>query len=686
MNMNTICPKGAISAMTFTPRFPQFLHGGDYNPDQWLDRPDILDRDIEMMHKAHVNCVSIGIFSWALLEPEEGVYDFDWLDEVIDRLWKGGIHIILATPSGARPAWMAQKYPEVLRVESNFQRNHFGNRHNHCPSSPVYREKVQAIDTQLAIRYAGHPAVILWHLSNEYSGDCRCPLCQEKWRTWLKERYGTIDELNRRWWTSFWSMRYTDWSQVEPPSPVGQSSNTSMQVDWRRFSTQQCKDFILMEKAAVQAVNPDLKCTANLMERFWDYDYFSLAEAIDVVSWDAYPQWHGESDMARAAEFAMNHEMMRSFKDQPFLLMESTPSLVNWKRVNKLKRPGMHMLSSMQALAHGSQSVLYFQWRKGRGGAEMFHGAVVDHDGRDDTRVFQDVTAVGEALERLQPLYDAPKRKPQVCILYDWSSWWAVEFAQAGQLGHMNYFDTVNMHYRALWQQGVSVDFRDMRPCTDLSGYDLVVAPLLFMIRDGFDAKLREYVKNGGHLLMTYFSGVVDDTDLAWLGGAPHGLTEVLGVRGTELDALHPQDVNALVLKDGRRFAIHELCEIPEDLGAETLGSYERDFYAGLPCLTRNAYGAGEAYYLAAKVEQAGLDAIYADIVDALGIVRALPDALPEGVVATERGGAIFLQNYSGQARQVSLAAEYTDLLTDTVVTGDFDMPVNGVMVLQPRE
>ena len=686
MNMNTICPKGAISAMTFTPRFPQFLHGGDYNPDQWLDRPDILDRDIEMMHKAHVNCVSIGIFSWALLEPEEGVYNFDWLDEVIDRLWKGGIHIILATPSGARPAWMAQKYPEVLRVESNFQRNHFGNRHNHCPSSPVYREKVQAIDTQLAIRYAGHPAVILWHLSNEYSGDCRCPLCQEKWRTWLKERYGTIDELNRRWWTSFWSMRYTDWSQVEPPSPVGQSSNTSMQVDWRRFSTQQCKDFILMEKAAVQAVNPDLKCTANLMERFWDYDYFSLAEAIDVVSWDAYPQWHGESDMARAAEFAMNHEMMRSFKDQPFLLMESTPSLVNWKRVNKLKRPGMHMLSSMQALAHGSQSVLYFQWRKGRGGAEMFHGAVVDHDGRDDTRVFQDVTAVGEALERLQPLYDAPKRKPQVCILYDWSSWWAVEFAQAGQLGHMNYFDTVNMHYRALWQQGVSVDFRDMRPCTDLSGYDLVVAPLLFMIRDGFDAKLREYVKNGGHLLMTYFSGVVDDTDLAWLGGAPHGLTEVLGVRGTELDALHPQDVNALVLKDGRRFAIHELCEIPEDLGAETLGSYERDFYAGLPCLTRNAYGAGEAYYLAAKVEQAGLDAIYADIVDALGIVRALPDALPEGVVATERGGAIFLQNYSGQARQVSLAAEYTDLLTDTVVTGDFDMPVNGVMVLQPRE
>ena len=668
--------------MTFTPRFPQFLHGGDYNPDQWLDRPDILERDIEMMHKAHVNCVSIGIFSWALLEPEEGVYDFDWLDEVIDRLWKGGIHIILATPSGARPAWMAQKYPEVLRVESNFQRNHFGNRHNHCPSSPVYREKVQAIDTQLAIRYAGHPAVILWHLSNEYSGDCRCPLCQEKWRTWLKERYGTIDELNKRWWTSFWSMRYTDWSQVEPPSPVGQSSNTSMQVDWRRFSTQQCKDFILMEKAAVQAVNPDLKCTANLMERFWDYDYFSLAEAIDVVSWDAYPQWHGESDMARAAEFAMNHEMMRSFKDQPFLLMESTPSLVNWKRVNKLKRPGMHMLSSMQALAHGSQSVLYFQWRKGRGGAEMFHGAVVDHDGRDDTRVFRDVTAVGQALEALQPLYEKPNARARVCIIYDVQNRWAIDYAQTGMTKNMRYFDTVNMHYRSLWKLGVAVDFRDMRDCTDLSGYQLVIAPMLFMFRGGFENKLRAYVEAGGTLLMTYFSGVVDEHDLAFLGGAPHGLLDVLGVRGAEFEALYPQDQNALVMKDGRRFPIHELAEIPEPLGAEPLGVYERDFYAGLPCMTRNDFGKGQAYYLAAKLEQAGLDAIYADLAAQLALPRALPDALPEGVVATERGGAVFLQNYSGMEQRVSLSGAYTDLLTGARVSGDTTLAENGVMVL----
>ena len=669
--------------MSFTPRFPVFLHGGDYNPDQWLDRPDILDRDVELMQQAHVNCVSIGIFAWSRLEPEEGVYDFAWLDEVIDRLWKGGIHIILATPSGARPAWMAQKYPEVLRVNERFQRAHFGGRHNHCPSSPVYRQKVHDINTALAKRYSGHPAVILWHLSNEYSGDCRCELCQEKWRGWLKDKYGDLESLNNRWWTSFWSHRYTDWSQVEPPSPVGESSTTSMWVDWRRFSTWQCKTFMMAERDAVKAVNPELQCTANLMERFWDYDYFDFAEGMDVVSWDSYPQFHSGDDIGRAAEFAMNHEMMRSYKDQPFILMESTPSKVNWKPINKLKRPGMHLLSSLQAVAHGSQSVMYFQWRKGRGGVEMFHGAVVDHDGRGDTRVFRDVTDVGLALEKLQPLYDAPRAKAEACIIYDWSNWWAIDYAQNGQNGNMKYYDSVNMHYRALWQQGVSVDFRDMRACTDLSGYKLVICPMLFMFREGFEEKLRAFVENGGTLLMTYYSGVVDGDDLAFLGGRPYGLMDVLGIRATEFEALFPNDVQSLEMKDGRSFKVTELCEIPENLGAEPLGVYGHDFYAGLPCLARNAFGQGQAYYLAAKVEQAGLDAIYTDIVNELGLEKALPAELPKGVIATARGGAVFLQNFSGKEQTVALDGSYTDLLTGKTANGTAELAVNGIMVLQ---
>ena len=667
---------------TFTPRFPRFLHGGDYNPDQWLNCPEILERDVQLMQQAHVNCVSVGIFSWALLEPEEGRYDFVWLDQVIDRLWKGGIHVILATPSGARPAWMAQKYPEVLHVNKQLERNHFGGRHNHCMTSPVYREKVRAINHALAERYSKHPAVILWHLSNEYSGDCYCPLCQEKFRAWLREKYGTLDNLNEKWWTGFWSMRYTDWSQIEPPSPRGQMSNPAMLVDWRRFSTQQCKDFMTMERDTVKAVNPELLCTANLMERFWDYDYFSLGEAMDVISWDAYPAWGGTDDVATAAEFACNHDLMRSFKHQPFLLMESTPSLVNWHPHNRTKRPGMHELGSMQAVAHGSQSVLYFQWRQGRGGAEMFHGAVVDHYGEPDTRTFRDVTKVGEDLEKLQPIYDT-ERTAKACILYDTENRWAIDFAQAGNNGAMKYFDTVVMHYRALWEQGYAVDFCDMRECTDLSGYDLVSAPMLFMTRNGIEKKLRAFVERGGVLLTTYWSGVVDAYDLAYLGAAPHDLTDVLGLRATELDALYPEQSNGLRTKDGAAYKITELCGLVELRGAEAEGTYTSDWYAGQPCLTRHTYGKGEAWYLAAKADQNALNVLYRRLAERAGLPRAMDTELPYGVVAVERGGVVFLQNYSGEERTVALDKAYHELLTDRDVSGEVTLPVCGVMVLK---
>ena len=667
--------------MSLTPRFPKFLHGGDYNPDQWLDRPDILERDVEMMQAAHVNCVSVGIFSWARLEPEEGVYDFAWLDEVIDRLWKGGIHVILATPSGARPAWMAQQHPEVLRVTPRYEKMHFGERHNHCTTSPYYREKVRQINTALAERYSRHPAVIMWHLSNEYSGDCHCPLCQEAFRAFLKEKYKTLDNLNHCWWNDFWSHRYTDWSQIEGPSPLGMESNLSMLVDWRRFSTRQCKSFIENERAAVRAVNPELPCTANLMYCFWDYDYFSLAEAIDVVSWDAYPAWHDGDNVNMAASFAFHHDLMRSLKDQPYLLMESTPSQVNWHPHNKLKRPGMHLLSSMQPIAHGCQSVMYFQWRKGRGASEMFHGAVVDHYGGTDTRVFRDVTQVGEALEKLQPIYDT-QRKADVCVLYDWENQWAIDFVQTGNRGDMKYRETVMSHYRALWELGLSIDIRDMRACTDLSQYKLVVAPMLFMFRNGIQEKLRAFVENGGALVTTYFTGVVDENYLAHLGATPNGLTDVLGLRATDLDALYPGQTNGLVM-DGQRYEISELCEIPADVTAQVVGAYGSDFYAGEACLTVNDFGKGRAWYLTAKVEQAGLKAIYDKVLAGVDAVPALPDKLPEGVVATAREDLVFLQNYGETAQTVTLADAYTDLLTDKAVSGTFEFPAYGVMVLK---
>ncbi len=657
--------------MKLLPRFPHFLHGGDYNPDQWLDHPEILDEDVRLMQKAHVNAVSIGIFSWSRLEPEDGVYDFQWLDQVIDRLWAKGIHVVLATPSGARPAWMAEKYPEVLRVDERFQRRHFGERHNHCPSSPVFREKVRKIDTLLARRYASHPSVILWHISNEFSGECRCALCTERFRHWLKEKYQTLDALNQAWYTDFWSMRYSAWSQIEPPSPVGQNSNLSLLLDWRRFSTWMCKDFIELEKKAVREANPELPCTANLMERFWDYDYFSLSESIDVVSWDCYPLWTGRDDDATACEYAMNHEMMRSLKDQPFLLMESSPSNVNWKPVNKLKKPGMHLLSSMQAVAHGSNSVQYFQWRQGRGNAEMFHGAVVSHSGRDDTRVFRDVTQVGQVLESLDSrLYDTPVASPEVCILYDWESRWAVEYAQTGLQHGMRYHETALEHYHALWAQGLNVDFRDMRECTDLSRYRLVIAPQLFLFRNQIEEKLRRYVASGGTLVMTYFSGIVDDHDQAFLSDCPHGLTDVLGVRETEMDALFPDESNAAVSRDGSVYPVSGICSILETEGAEVVAAYRDDFYQGTPVITHHAFGDGNAWYLGARLTQDALDAFYARLSKDMNLSRPLPCALPHGVTAHKRGDVIFLENYSGTNQSLPELRGWQDMLENKPFDG----------------
>ena len=328
-----------------TPRFPHLLHGGDYNPEQWLSYPDVLAKDIELMKKAHVNCVSLGIFAWSHLEPEEGVYDFSWLETIIERLYENGIYTILATPSGARPRWMAQKYPEVLRVANNGVRNAYGDRHNHCLTSPLDREKVKQMNTRLAQHFAGNPAVILWHISNEYSGACYCPLCRKAFIEWVKQKYGTLENLNHAWWADFWSHTYTSWDQVEPPLANGDSTLHGLNLDWKRFTTDQTVDFMREEIRAVKQVNPTLPVTANLMGFFDGLDYFRFGDDLDVVSWDNYPCWHQGDNVAIAAQAAASHDLMRSIKRAPWLLMESTPSMINWQYVSKLKRFGMYFFS-----------------------------------------------------------------------------------------------------------------------------------------------------------------------------------------------------------------------------------------------------------------------------------------------------------------------------------------------------
>ena len=658
------------------------LHGGDYNPEQWLDCPEILEEDIRLMKEAGVNCVTLGVFSWAVLEPEEGVYDFDWLEKIIDDFGREGIQVVLATPSGAMPHWLTQKYPEVMQVQADGHRNLPGKRHNFCYTSPVMRQKITALDEALSKRFGRKDNVILWHLSNELAGNfsdgaCHCEYCQKAFREWLKERYGTLDALNHAWWGRFWSHVYTDWEQIHSPVPHGETTVTGLELDWRRFVTDQISDFCRMERQAV-AKYSDLPATTNFMDTFKNIDYNRLQQELDIISWDSYPFWHEKKDEVPAAvRAAFNHSLMRTMKKKPFLLMESVPSAVNWRNNNPLKRPGMHMLSSMQAVAHGSDSVQYFQWRKGRGSYEKFHGAVLDHKNGSNTRTFRDVSEVGARLPRLSELLDRTVNRPEAAIVFDWANWWAVEDITGPRLD-LDYPACVMEHYRAFWEHGIGADIVDMD--ADLSAYKLIVAPLNYMYKPGYSDKVKKYVENGGVYVTTFFSGMADDTDLCFTGH--HPLEDVLGVIQEEIDAPSDDFENQFVY-GGMTYPARRMCEIvhPKET-AEVLAVYEKDFYAGCPVVTCNPYGKGRAWYLAAESDLAFLRAFYKDVFAEAGLHNALGAELPYGVTVTERCGAageeakriVFVMNFKNEPVTVEGIGRWTDAESGEACEGSFGL------------
>ena len=680
--------------------FDGFLHGADYNPEQWLDYPEIFEKDIELMKKAKCNVMSIGIFSWAKLEPEEGVFDFGWLDNVINRLYENGIYTILATPSGARPAWLSEKYPEVLRVESNRVRNLHGFRHNHCYTSPVYREKTRILNSKLAERYANNPAVILWHISNEFGGECHCELCQEEFRNWLKKKYKTLDNLNKQWWTTFWSHTFTSWTQIESPSPIGENQIHALNLDWKRFVTSRTIDFMTYEIDTVKKYNPNIPATTNLMLYYEGLNYFKFKDKVDIVSFDCYPEWHSEDNIEVGYKTAAFYDVMRSIKKQPFMLMESTPSMTNWQRISKLKKPGMHKLASLQAVAHGSDTVQYFQWRKSRGSSEKLHGAVVDHYGKEDTRVFNDVSEVGGILKKIKDICHS-ETKSKVAIVYDWENMWALNDSQGPRNIGLNYNDIVTEYYKVFWKLGINVDFVDME--CHINEYDLVIAPILYMTRDGYQDKIRSYVKNGGNFVMTYFSSIVNDTDLCYLGGFPGELMDVFGIRSEEVDALYDEEENGVKFCDGivknavnledkneseKVYKCTHICDLIHVNEAEILAEYTSDFYKGRPAVTRNSFGKGKAYYIASRNEDLFNFDFFSKLIVDIGIGKNIETLLEDGVTVTKRENEgseyLFVQNYSSEKRKVILdERRYVNVLTDEEVVGEISLEAYGVEILR---
>lgn len=626
-------------------------YGGDYYPEQWLDRPDILEKDLEYMKKAGINTVTLGVFSWSFLEPEEGRFRLEWLKERVDKLYENGISTIMGTPSGARPKWLADRYPEVLRVDETRRRRFFGGRHNHCYTSPVYREKVRRIDGELAKQFGTHPGVLMWHISNEFGGECHCPLCQAAFRRWLEKKYGSIETLNRSWCTAFWSHIYQSFDQVESPSSIGESMVHGLNLDWKRFVTGQTADFALWEAASLREAGAGQPTTTNLMYDYTGLNYQRLSQAVDVVSWDSYPLWHKEKDILTARDNGLQHDFMRSLKKKPFLLMESSPSSTNWQEVSKLKRPGLLKLASWQAVAHGSDSVMYFQIRQSRGSSEKFHGAVIDHYGGCDTRVFEEVSQIGTELALLRELAGTGTFA-RAALIYDVECRWAMEDSQGPRNKGLYYHETCVKAYSAMKKLGFDVDVITMEG--SLKAYRLVAAPMLYLYRNGIEEKLKEFVKGGGQLVTTYWSGIVDETDECFLGGVPHGLREVLGLRSTEIDGLYDGECNYMVSVSGQkengRYECRNLCDLVKLEGAEALLVYEKDFYRGYPALTRHRYGNGTAYYVCADAGQEFYDDLFRNVTYEAGMKPLVAGEIAEGLEVTSRESEtfeyLFLQNF----------------------------------------
>lgn len=683
-----------IHRSSVAPRARGMIHGGDYNPDQWLDRPDILTEDIRLMKQAGINEASVGIFAWRRLEPTEGQYEFAWLDEVLDRLHAAEIQVMLATPSGSRPAWLDDRYPEVLRVGANRVRNLHGGRHNHCLTSPVMREKTAAINRQLAQRFREHPAIILWHVANEYGGQCHCPLCQEAFRGWLRSRYDNdIERLNHAWWTDFWSHRFDSFEQIESPAPHGESGLHGLSLDWMRFTTWNTVQFFTHEIRPLRQITPHIPVTTNFMGTYPGLDYHAFANHIDVVSWDSYPRWHApdRKDWQVAADTAFSHDLMRGIRvGRPWLLMESTPSMVNWADVNRAKRPGMHLLSSLQAVAHGSDSVQYFQWRKSRGSSEKLHGAVVDHVGHEHTRVFREVAQVGEALARLSEVAGTPVQA-EAAVLFDWENRWAIGELQGLQRDR-KYLETCQAHHRALWKRGLNTDVIHMD--ADFSPYQLLVAPMLYMLRPGVGQRLAAFVREGGTLITTYLTGYANESDLCFLGGFPgEGLMDVTGVWAEEIDALYPSQANGVCFADSApgfygTYRAIDLCEIVHSRGAEVLATYTDDYYAGMPAVTSHRYGEGLSIHVATRTEDAMLDMLYEAVLQQTDVWSPVRGKLPRGVSATVRTDGdvdyLFLLNFSKKTRSVLLhPGSMTDLLSGEPTSTEVSLPHYGVRVLR---
>lgn len=662
-------------------------HGGDYNPDQWDDAT--IDEDMRLFKKARINLVTLPVFSWAKLEPEEGVYNFGWLDKLMDKFQEHGLKVCMATPTTAQPAWLSKKYPEILPVEKSGRKRTHGMRVFFCVNSPKYRERAAAIAEEMAKRYSNHPALSLWHVANEYGTHCYCPTCEGKFRVWLKEKYHTVENLNEKWHTSFWGKTVYDFDEIMLPTECNDDNrfNPIVNLEYMRFMTDSTIDCFENEAAILKKYSPNLTVQTNISGHIEKLDQFKMVQHMDIAAWDNYPAPTQDKSFT-----AFKLDLMRGLKGgESFMMQEQSPNQQNWQQYSKLKRPGELRMLSYQAIAHGSDTCLYFQLRQSIGGEEMYHGAVISHAGTEDTRIFRECTQIGEELDRIGDTFLGGRTPSDAAMIFDWDNWWSLEFASKRCLpiDNFNYLKKMERYHKTFFERNLPMDIISVD--MDFNQYKLIVAPYLFLLKEGVAEKLNAFVEQGGTLITSIMAGNVDEYHRATFGAYPGPLREAAGLWVEETDPLFNDEKNQMIMEDGqigldKTYQCMTACDIIHTEGAKVLATYGKEFYATTPCLTVHSYGKGHVYYIATEPDDKFL-------MDFIGKVceesKVKAPYKTEGNVEltvriNEKNKTVFLLNHSKEeVGKMELGAEeFTDLITGQKVTKTVEIKPYDVMVL----
>ncbi len=656
-------------------------YGGDYNPEQWPK--GIWDEDIALMLEAGVTTVSLGIFSWANLEPSEGVYTFGWLDEIIEKLHTAGISIDLANATASPPAWLGIKYPDTRFTDQNGVVRAHGGRQNFCASSPNYRRAAQALTEQLAQRYGKHPAVAMWHVHNEYACHNARDYSETSaiaFRRWLQHKYGnSLSDLNRAWGTDFWSQRYHQWDEIGTPriTPDGTSPNPTMQLDFARFSSDALLECFIAERDIIHKHSPGIPVTTNFMtiRGFNKLDYWKWAEAVDVISTDHYLM---SSDKDAHIELAMQADTTRGLASgKPWLLMEHSTSAVNWQPRNRAKEPRELLRNSMQHFARGADGIMFFQWRASYAGSEKFHSALVPHAGKE-TKVWREVVELGSNLANLIELIGSTVNN-DVAIIWDYESWWSLDQPNLPSVD-LNYLEQTLAIYRSLWEMNYGVDFiAKPSSSSDLTKYKLVIAPMTYLMSKATGKAIEEFVERGGNLLVTFFSGISDLNDHIYLGGYPGPLREVLGLSIEEFAPL--MSGQTTLLSNG--YEARLWTERAKSTTSEPIATYMDPALDDSVAISRNSFGNGTAWYQGTNLSNKDQTKLLTKILKASNISKTF-DA-PPGVEVVRRSkndqNWIIAINHTNSA--VKLSTSGTELLSGNQIAGSIKISAGEVAVIR---